>query len=146
MAIPGENVHPLGAFQHLFMSLSDSEKRALTLDLSAPVGVARRDLDAHQRALLDDLIGLYVNRLPEAIAANELARLDDAGLDDIHFGWAGSDVVEEPHYYRLQGPTFLVEYDCVQDGANHIHAVWRDPKRDFGRDPLRAPPGNPALR
>lgn len=137
-ARPGENVHPLGAFQHLFMSLSEDEKDLLSLDLTRPIGLARSDLDTSQRAVLDDLIELYVGRLPEAIATPELARLEEAGLDEIHFAWAGSDVVEEPHYYRLHGPTFLVEYDCVQDGANHIHAVWRDPKRDFGRDPLRA--------
>jgi len=138
MARPGQYVHPLGAFQHLFMSLADSEKDALTLDLSTPAGLARADLDADQRALLDDLVGLYIGRLPPAIAARELASLEEAGLNQIHFAWAGSDVVDDPHYYRLHGPTLLVEYDSVQDGANHVHAVWRDPKRDFGRDPLRA--------
>ena len=137
-ARPGENVHPLGAFQHLFMSLTDEEKDALTLDLSVPVGIARGDLGSSQKAVFDDLIDLYVKRLPSRLADREFEKLEAAGLDQIHFAWAGSDVVEEPHYYRLQGPTFLVEYDCVQDGANHVHAVWRDPKRDFGRDPLRA--------
>ena len=138
VARPGENVHPLGAFQHLFMSLEDHEKDALTLDLAAPAGVARSELDASTRALFDDLIGLYVGRLPQELARRELARLEAAGLDSIHFAWAGSDEVGAPHYYRLHGPTFLVEYDSVQDGANHVHAVWRDPARDFGRDPLRA--------
>jgi hypothetical protein len=137
VARPGSNVHPLGTFQDLFASLSDREKDALTLDLAAPVGVARRELGPEQKALIDDLIELYVHRLPEAMATSELARLEAAGLDDIHFAWAGADTEDEPHYYRLQGPTFLVEYDCVQDGANHVHTVWRDPKRDFGRDPLR---------
>jgi hypothetical protein len=55
----------------------------------------------------------------------------------VHFAWAGSDRPREGHYYRLQTPTFIVEYDNTQDGANHIHAVWRDPTRDFGIDPLR---------
>lgn len=135
---PGEYVHPLGAFQHLFLSLKESEKAALTLDLSSPVGVARSELAPDQRAMLDDLIDLYVGRLPDALAAPELARLEASGLDAIHFAWAGPVEVGAPHYYRLHGPTFLVEYDCVQDGANHAHAVWRDPTRDFGRDPLRA--------
>ena len=135
---PGDHVHPLGAFQHLFLALEDAEKTALTLQLDSPAGVPRSDLDSTQQAILDDLVSLYVGRLPEALAGPELARLEAAGLDDIHFAWAGPEEVGAPHYYRLHGPTFLVEYDCVQDGANHVHALWRDPKRDFGRDPLRA--------
>jgi hypothetical protein len=138
VARPGEYVHPLGAFQHLFVSLEESAKDALTLDLAAPAGVARGDLGPEQQALLDDLIGLYVGRLPAPLAAAELGRLEAAGLDGIHFAWAGPEEPGAPHYYRLHGPTFLVEYDCVQDGANHLHAVWRDPARDFARDPLRA--------
>lgn len=135
---PGDHVHPLGIFQQLISSLADHEKDALTLDLAAPTGLPRRDLADGQRALLDDLIAIYVTRLPEPAAEREMAKLEAAGLDEIHFAWAGSDVEEDPHYYRLHGPTLLVEYDCVQDAGNHVHAVWRDPKRDFGRDPLRA--------
>lgn len=136
-ARPGENVHPLGEFQDLYMSLTESERDALTLDLSAPAGVARADLEPSQQALLDDLVALYIGRLPAPLVPSELNRLEEAGLDEIHFAWAGPEEPGAPHYYRLQGPTFLVEYDCVQNGANHVHAVWRDPKRDFGRDPLR---------
>ncbi len=135
---PGEQVHPLGIFQQLITSMDEMEKDALVVDLAAPAGLARGDLDEGQRALLDDLVAIYVHRLPEAAAQREMAKLEDESLDSIHFAWAGSDVAEEPHYYRLHGPTFLVEYDCVQDAGNHVHAVWRDPKRDFGRDPLRA--------
>ncbi len=135
---PGEHVHPLGAFQHLFLSLEEGEKDALTLDLSSPVGVPRSALMPDQRSIMDDVINLYVGRLPDELAASELARLEVAGLDQIHFSWAGPAERGAPHYYRLHGPTFLVEYDSVQDGANHVHAVWRDPERDFGRDPLRA--------
>lgn len=138
VVVPGDNVHPLGAFQHLMLSLSDSERAALTLRRNEPVGLPRSEMATVQRALMDDLVDLYVGRLPEALAGSELARLEDAGLDGIHFSWAGPPEPGAPHYYRLHGPTFLVEYDCVQDGANHVHAVWRDPARDFGRDPLRA--------
>jgi Protein of unknown function (DUF3500) len=135
---PGEAPHPLDWFQAEYMKLSVAEREELALDLARPAGVARRDLAAPQRALLDDIVSVYVGRLPGPIARSELARLEEAGLDEIHFVWAGPPDVGAPHYYRLQGPTFLVEYDCVQDGANHVHAVWRDPERDFGRDPLRA--------
>jgi len=137
VARPGDNVHPLGAFQHLMLSLEESAKEALTLQRNTPVGLPRSDMGAGQRALLDDLIELYVGRLPEELTRSELTRLEAAGLDGIHFAWAGPGEAGAPHYYRLHGPTFLVEYDCVQDGANHVHAVWRDPERDFGRDPLR---------
>jgi len=135
---PGDLEHPLGWFQELYLALSDDERETLALDLAVPVGIPRSDMGNGARALLDDLIAVYVERLPDPIAAAELARLEEAGLDAIHFAWAGPAEEGTPHYYRLQGPTFLVEYDCVQDGANHIHSVWRDPRRDFGRDPLRA--------
>lgn len=135
---PGDHVHPLGIFQQLIAAMTDDEKNALAIDLAAPSGLARADLNSSQQALFDDLIDIYIHRLPEAMARRELDRLTQAGLDAIHFAWAGSDIEEEPHYYRLHGPTLLVEYDCVQDAGNHTHAVWRDPKRDFGRDPLRA--------
>ena len=55
----------------------------------------------------------------------------------LRFGWAGTLEVGGPHYYRVQGPTFVIEYDNVQNGANHIHSVWRDFNGDFGRDILK---------
>ncbi len=67
-------------------------------------------------------------------------RADDlraSDMDRIAFAWAGSVEPGEPHYYRVQGPTFLIEYDNTQNGANHIHSVWRDFDGDFGRDLLR---------
>ena len=59
-----------------------------------------------------------------------------AGVEKIHFGWAGGAEPGEPHYYRIQGPTFLIEYDNLQNSANHIHSVWRDLSGDFGDDLL----------
>ncbi len=135
---PGAHPHPLDHFNDDLNVLQPGEKEALTIDLSAPTGVPRNDLGSHQRALLDDLVRLYVERLPGPLAAVELGRIERDGLGGIHFAWAGSDAPGAPHYYRVHGPTILVEYDCVQNGANHVHAVWRHPGRDFGRDPLRA--------
>ena len=82
------------------------------------------------------LIEEYAHRLRPELAAMELNQLRSAGVDDIHFLWAGGFEPSEPHYYRIHGPTFLIEYDNVQDNANHIHTVWRDLKGDFGVDPL----------
>ena len=60
-----------------------------------------------------------------------------AGIDKIAFAWAGEVERGEKHYYRVQGPTFLIEYDNTQNDGNHVHSVWRDFNGDFGRDLLR---------
>jgi hypothetical protein len=59
-----------------------------------------------------------------------------AGPGKVHFAWAGGLEPGQGHYYRIQGPTFLLEYDNTQDKANHIHTVWRDLRNDFGEDAL----------
>jgi len=66
-----------------------------------------------------------------------MARVRDGGLESIRFGWAGAVEPGRPHYYRVQGPSFLIEYDASQNGGNHVHTVWRDFTGDFGRDLLR---------
>lgn len=76
-----------------------------------------------------------VAQRPE-LAAERLRRVREAGLDGVRFAWLGSERPGEGHYYRIQGPTFLVEYDNTQDGANHVHTVWREFDGDFGRDLL----------
>jgi hypothetical protein len=126
-----------GAMQPRPSPLTPDDKEALRLDRSSPKGVSAAALTLVQRAALLALIAVYVDRLPDPLASLEQSRLEAAGIDAIHFAWAGSERRREGHYYRLQGPSFLVEYDNTQDGANHIHAVWRDPVRDFGLDALR---------
>ena len=109
----------------------------LTIDPFSPVGVRASALDARQRELLMKVIDTYTSVLADDIAAEQRARIRDAGLDDIGFAWAGGIARGEQHYYRVQGPTFLVEYDSTQGGGNHVHSVWRDFSNDFGRDLLR---------
>lgn len=101
-------------------------------------GVAFHQLDAQQRDVLWSLIEEYARVQPPQIAAERLQKIRAAGLDDIRFAWMGSPNKGEGHYYRIQGPTFLVEYDNVQDDANHVHSVWRDFNGDFGMDLLAA--------
>jgi hypothetical protein len=103
---------------------------------STPQGVVAATMDSDQRQLLQKLIGEYIDRMPDELAALEWQALAQRGLDEVHFAWAGGLDRYQPHYYRLQGPRFLVEYDNTQNDANHIHSVWRDPANDFGADLL----------
>ncbi len=99
-----------------------------------PKGIPGTDLDAGQRDLLKRLLGTYFDRVPDGISP--LPAYDDAALDSVHFAWAGPTEPGAPHYYRLQGPRLLIEWDNTQRGANHAHSVWRDPTSDFGLDVL----------
>jgi Protein of unknown function (DUF3500) len=100
-----------------------------------PKGVPAGELDAEQRAMLRALLATYLDRAPAGVSP--LQRYDDeAALDAVHFAWAGSIASGEPHYYRLQGPRLLIEWDNTQRDANHAHSVWRDPTSDFGLDVL----------
>lgn len=137
-AIPGDPAHPLVDMQAVLESMDDTHRQALRLDLARPSGLAASAMNPDQRRLLDELVNLYIDRLPEPLASLERDRLGSGGPGGIHFAWAGSDRPRRPHYYRLHGPSLLIEYDCSQDGANHVHSVWRDPRRDFGRDLLKA--------
>jgi hypothetical protein len=100
-----------------------------------PRGVPAGELDAEQREMLRALLATYLDRVPAGVSP--LQRYDDeAALDAVHFAWAGSIASGEPHYYRLQGPRLLIEWDNTQRDANHAHSVWRDPTSDFGLDVL----------
>ena len=59
-----------------------------------------------------------------------------AGRDAIYFAWAGSLAPGEPGYYRVQGPTFLIEWDDTMPEADHVHTILREFDGDFGRDLL----------
>jgi hypothetical protein len=106
-------------------------------EIGKPAGLAAAKMTKAQVEKLNNLIGEYAQNLPEEVASEELGRLKQAGIDKIHFAWAGGLERGTPHYYRVQGPTFLVEYDNTQNNANHVHAVWRGFDRDFGLDLLK---------
>lgn len=101
------------------------------------VGLAAKEMSKSQRDALLELIGEYTSRHREYVAAADMKKIREAGIDAIHFGWAGSLKRGEAFYYRVQGPTFVMECANTQNDANHIHAVWRDFDGDFGRDLLR---------
>ena len=107
------------------------------IDPLSPVGVQASALTASQREMLMEVIGAYTSIMASDIASERTARIRDAGVDNITFAWAGPTERGAQHSYRVQGPTFLIEYDNFQGDGNHVHSVWRDFNGDFGRDLLR---------
>ena len=89
-----------------------------------------------QRAQLKRLIEVYAANFEPGLRDARLARVGDT-LEGVRFAWAGPTEKGQTHYYRIQGPRFLIEYDASQNDGNHIHTVWRDFDGDFGRDLLR---------
>jgi hypothetical protein len=82
------------------------------------------------------LLSEYLGNVDPAIAAARLQRLEASGIDKLHFAWAGTLEPGGPHYYRIHGPTVIIEYDNTQNNANHVHSVFRDLENDFGADLL----------
>jgi len=102
----------------------------------APVGIAWAKLTEAQRKTLRELIDVYCSAMPDAVAADRVKAAEEAGWDQVHFGWAGPLEEGEGHYYRIQGPTFVIEFvntqpDAAGNPANHIHCLWRDMRGDF---------------
>jgi hypothetical protein len=104
--------------------------------LDNPGGLPVSKMNESQKQVLMSLLDLYANRLRPELAEQDLRRIMDVGIEKVTFAWAGPMEPGQPHYYRIHGPTFLVEYDNTQNNANHIHTVWRDLQNDFGDDAL----------
>jgi hypothetical protein len=119
------------------LGVTEADHDAVELTPAAK-GLPAAALDHNQRELLRALLGCYTGRIPEPLEVRACARWAGPALDDVHFAWAGGTSPAEPHYYRLQGPRLLVEYDNTQRQVNHAHSVWRDPDGDFGADVLAA--------
>jgi len=103
----------------------------------SPDGVKASAMTAAQRDLLMKILDAYAGLMTADIAADRLAKVKKAGIENIAFAWAGAIERGQKHYYRVQGPTFLIEFDNTQNDGNHVHSVWRDFAGDFGRDLLR---------
>jgi hypothetical protein len=105
--------------------------------VGAAVGLPAAKMDDKQKAALQKLIEGYAARMQPAVAAAELAEIKKAGLDAVHFAYAGDGTPGKPHSYRVQGPTFVIELvneqrDSAGNPANHIHSSWRNVQGDFG--------------
>ncbi len=137
----------------LLEALTPSQKKVAIVDATAypdiltaasrkaalagqPSGLAISKMSAQQRGMLDALVSEYVHDVPDEIA-NARAEQVHRDEDKMYFAWAGVEQKGGPHYYRVQAPSFLIEYDNTQDDANHIHSVWRDFENDFGLDVLK---------
>ena len=99
-------------------------------------GLPYNDMTAAQQTLLKGIVVAHANVQNEAELKRRLERIEKAGWENVVFAWMGPRDMEQRHYYRVQGPTFLIEFDNYQNNANHIHSVWRDFDGDFGRDVL----------
>lgn len=122
----------LAAAEH---ALGPASVQALSWS-ATPTGVPWPHIRPAQQQILSALLDAYLSRLPDEAAEAERAKITGAALEHLHFAWAGSTEPRRPHYYRIQGPRLLAEYDNTARDANHIHTVWRDPSGDFGRDVL----------
>ena len=105
-------------------------------ELSPLVGVSRAEMTPEQDRLLMELVHVYANRFRPELAQDHLDEILAGGGKGLHFAWAGGSERGQPHYYRIHGQTFVIEYDNTQNNANHIHTVWRDFDGDFGLDLL----------
>lgn len=141
------------AGRKMMLALNDEQKKKATLAAEVPKdiftaasrkvtltkleGVSAAELNAQQKDVLLALIKEYANRMRPELAAQDVDKIEKAGIDKVYFGWIGETELKKPHYYRVHGPTFLIEYDNIQNGANHVHSVWRDLENDFGEDLLK---------
>lgn len=116
--------------------ISDADREALRWIKNQPRGLARGVMGAEQQEAFDRLLESFILRLKPEQVGREMDRIRGAGQNDLHFVWAGSHRIDEPHYFRVEGPVTLIEFDNTEDNANHVHCVWRDPENDFGFDIL----------
>jgi hypothetical protein len=137
----------------LVKAFNEEQRKSVIFDQTAPkdiitankrkvmpletAGLAASKMTREQATQLQGLVKAYITRLRGDLAELDLKKIEKAGWDKVYFAWAGGIEKGEPHYYRVQGPTFLIEYDNTQNDANHIHAVLRDFDNDFGEDLLR---------
>jgi hypothetical protein len=116
--------------------ISEDERDILSYVRASPKGVRGSELEQRQLDELSVLVGAFARRLPDEVAGVQMREIERAGLDNLAFAWAGSTEPGQRHYFRVQGPTLLIEHDNTQGNGNHIHSVWRNPADDFGDDVL----------
>ena len=126
-----ESARAAAIFQERTLTRHETQN-APRVSALAPVGIVYTELDETQQGLVTEILQTYLQSLPSLIATPIWARITTAGLEESRFGWAGSLEQGQPQYYRIQGASFLLEFDNSRNGGTHIHSVWRDFERDFG--------------
>ena len=154
---PREGLRVLGEDEDLgrriVKSLDEGQKKTAIIDAKAPAdvflvpgkrpgplepaGIGWGSLNADQQKLVWTLVELYAMRLRPELAKADLAKIEAAGKETLNFAWAGGLEPGQGHYYRVQGPTFTIEYDNTQNNANHVHSVWHDHASNFAEDVLK---------
>ncbi|NAS12029.1 DUF3500 domain-containing protein [Poritiphilus flavus] len=114
--------------------ITSNKREAAELD---PKGISYADLTEDQQSVFMDLLQTYTGNYEHRFAVNLLNKVKESGLENLHFAWAGSLSPGAGHYYRIQGPSLLIEYANTQNDANHVHTVVRDLTNDFGADLLK---------
>ncbi|MCX2743772.1 DUF3500 domain-containing protein [Mangrovivirga sp. M17] len=110
---------------------------SIEVDPLAPVGIKFEEMNHDQQLVFLTLLNEYLSTIPAIQAEKRMENIKKEEMDEVRFAWAGATVSGEGHYYRIQGKSFLIEFDNTQSNANHIHTVWRDFNGDFGRDLIR---------
>lgn len=116
--------------------ITEEDRQALKFVRDQPRGVSGGDVDSAQSDDLRELVFNYLGRLPDEIARPHMRRVENAHLDDVFFCWAGGMQRGTSHYFRVQTPDYLIEFDNAIDRGNHIHTIWRDLRNDLGGDTL----------
>ena len=114
--------------------LSSNSPHTIPLE---PAGILLRDMNNDQQNLVNKIMVAYLSSMSQRLAAARMKMVATEDKNEIRFGWAGGLEKGKPHYYRIQGKTFLIEFDNTQNNANHIHMVWRDFDGDYGEDLLK---------
>lgn len=131
----------------LLQALDEGQRKTATFSAEAPsdiraantkqpptesaAGVSYAEMNRDQQAMLRSLVESYALDMPDEVSRAWLGEVKRAGFENIRFAWAGAPDRSQGHAYRVQGPTFLIEFNNTQNGANHIHSVWRNMLGDF---------------
>lgn len=114
--------------------ITGNQRRA---GLLKPSGLSYRDMTDQQKKTFMQLLNIYVRNYQLGFSKRLMEKIEKAGIENLSFAWAGSLQPGAGHYYRIQGPMLLIEYDNTQNNANHVHTVVRDLTNDFAEDILR---------
>lgn len=148
---PGRELRVLGSEEDIARQIlklcSDTQSEVAWIDKEAPadirgggepqpeqtdpVGLPFAKMSDDQKKLMGELLAEYLRNMPSDVSRQRRNQIANDGMDQVYFAWWGGSERNEPHYYRVQGPSFLIEYNNTQNNANHVHSIWRNLSGDF---------------